>query len=220
MRVRTMVFATGAIMVQKVRLTSLVKQAIGSGLALKTNSTVRRIICKNGRAVGLEYLDSSGKEKKLMAKKVVLASNAIGTCRLLWSSGNGEYLGNSSGLVGKNFMIHPLGYVEGILDEANDACFGPQGSWIASHQFYETDPSTTFIRGIQCIYSRELAQQMLDLISLRKRHIGSKEFLSELKRRVRNTVSWESFMRIYQRFLRIEMLPSVAKDGRHSKSVL
>ena len=195
---------------------SFVKHAIGCGLVLKTNSIARRIICKNGRAVGLECLDSSGKELKLRAKKVVLAGNAIGTCRLLWSSGHGEYLGNSSGLIGKNFMIHPLGYVEGILDEANDACFGPQGSWIASHQFYETDPSTNFFRGYSMHLLKGAGPADVGFNSLMRKRatFGSKEFLSDLKRRVRNTVSvgiiCEDLPEVSNR---IEMLPSVAKDG-------
>ena len=55
-------------------------------------------------------------------------------------------LANSSGLVGKNLMLHPLGYVEGIFDYPLASNFGPQGCCIFSHQFYETMREREFKR--------------------------------------------------------------------------
>jgi choline dehydrogenase-like flavoprotein len=44
-------------------------------------------------------------------------------------------LANGSGQVGKNLMLHPLGYVEGLFKENLESDFGPQGCCFASHEF-------------------------------------------------------------------------------------
>jgi choline dehydrogenase-like flavoprotein len=56
-------------------------------------------------------------------------------------------LANSSGLVGKNLMMHPYGAVVGTYDEPLDSWLGPAGQSIESMQFYETDTSRGFVRG-------------------------------------------------------------------------
>ena len=47
-------------------------------------------------------------------------------------------LANGSGLVGKNLMLHPLGYVEGKFNKFLGSFIGPEGCCIASQEFYET----------------------------------------------------------------------------------
>lgn len=70
-----------------------------------------------------------------------MACNAIGTSRVLLNSYNSQFpngLGNSTGLVGKNLMLHPLGYVEGISKKFLGSNIGPQGCCLFSHQFSDT----------------------------------------------------------------------------------
>ena len=65
----------------------------------------------------------NGVERFQPAEVVILACNGIGTPRLLLNSASARFpdgLANSSGLVGKNLMLHPwpqvVGYVEDELD--------------------------------------------------------------------------------------------------------
>jgi choline dehydrogenase-like flavoprotein len=50
-------------------------------------------------------------------------------------------------MVGRNLMLHPLGYVEGVFEQALDGNLGPQGCCIQSQEFYETDAARGFVRG-------------------------------------------------------------------------
>src|SRR5258708_26494512 len=80
---------------------------------------------------------------------VILAANGIGTPRLLLNSASARFpagLANSSGLVGKNLMLHPWPMVFGYFDEELDGDRGPQ-TVMWSKEFYETDPSRRFVRG-------------------------------------------------------------------------
>jgi len=107
---------------------------------------------ESGNATGvLYYQDGELKEQK--AKVVVLACNGIGTARLLLNSTSAIFpngLANSSGLVGKCLMHHPVGSVLGVFDEwlGTDGG-GPRGSTMLSQEFYETNPDHDFIRGYE-----------------------------------------------------------------------
>ena len=66
------------------------------------------------------YKDLENNLKKISAKIIIIACNGIGTPRLLLLSKNKYFkngLANSSGLVGKNLMLHPLGFIEGKFPE-------------------------------------------------------------------------------------------------------
>jgi len=125
--------------------------ALEYGARLETHARVREItIDDDGNATGvLYYQDGELKEQK--AKAVVLACNGVGTARLLLNSTSALFpngLANSSGLVGKCLMHHPVGAVLGIFEEdlgmEDD---GPRGSTMLSQEFYETNPNHDFIRG-------------------------------------------------------------------------
>ena len=47
-------------------------------------------------------------------------------------------LANSSNQIGRNLMLHPLGYAEGKFDEFIASHRGPEGCCLYSHQFYNT----------------------------------------------------------------------------------
>lgn len=125
--------------------------ALRNGVELRTNCRVKEILVDNqGHAVGVRYFDSEGVECEINAGIIVLACNGIGTPRLLLNSRSERFpngLANSSDMVGRNLMLHPTGYVEGIFSETLDAHLGPQGCCILSQQFYESDPARGFLRG-------------------------------------------------------------------------
>ncbi|HSZ55884.1 MAG TPA: GMC family oxidoreductase [Tepidisphaeraceae bacterium] len=61
----------------------------------------RRIIVKNGKAKGVRFIDkTTGKEKQVLGKAVILAAGACESARILLNSN----VANSSGLVGKYIM--------------------------------------------------------------------------------------------------------------------
>ncbi len=132
-------------------------QAIRAGVQLRTNCRVREITTNDeGMATGAIYYDVDGTEHFQPAEVVILACNGIGTPRILLNSASPRHpqgLANSSGLVGKNLMLHPYGYVRGYFDVPQDGHRGPHIS-IWSHQFYETDRSRGFVRGFIYQFTR------------------------------------------------------------------
>jgi choline dehydrogenase-like flavoprotein len=126
-------------------------RALRQGARLKTRARVREILVdKAGRATGALYYDSKGDLQIQHARVVVLACNGIGTPRLLLNSKSSLFpngLANSSGLVGKYLMHHPVGMVVGVFDQWLGNDDGPRGSTMLSQEFYETDSSRGFLRG-------------------------------------------------------------------------
>jgi choline dehydrogenase-like flavoprotein len=117
------------------------KEARRLGLALVPEFAVSRVLVRDGKACGVEGFDEAGERRTFEADRVVLASSAIGTPRILLASRTDERphgLGNTSGQVGRHLMIHPLGHVEGIFHERLDTDAGPQGCMLYSLQFHRT----------------------------------------------------------------------------------
>lgn len=125
--------------------------AIRAGVELRTRCRVREIkLNDQGMADGVVYYDADGNECYQPAEVVVMACNGVGTPRILLNSACDAFpdgLANRSGLVGKNLMFHPVGFVQGVFAERLDSHKGPQGCCILSKEFYETDPSRDFVRG-------------------------------------------------------------------------
>jgi choline dehydrogenase-like flavoprotein len=112
---------------------------------------------KTGRARGALYYDRQGALHEQLARIVVVSCNGIGTPRLLLNSKSNLFpngLANSSGLVGKNFMLHPFRFLEGVFEEKLDGYEGPFGIPAMSQQFYETDPNRGFLRGYTLLLER------------------------------------------------------------------
>ncbi len=126
-------------------------EAILNGVQLKTGCRVREVVVDDkDRATGVIYYNERGEECFQRANLVILACNGVGTPRLLLNSRSPYFpdgLANRSGLVGRNLMLHPLGYVEGTFAEDLDSHLGPQGCCLQSQEFYETDESRGFKRG-------------------------------------------------------------------------
>jgi choline dehydrogenase-like flavoprotein len=120
--------------------------AMRHGARLITRARVAEItLDARGRASGAVYFDASGARQRARAAVVVLAANGVGTPRLLLLS----RIANSSGLVGRNLMLHPLARVAGVFDEPVYGHRGIAAGAIVSKQFYETDASRGFVRGLK-----------------------------------------------------------------------
>lgn len=121
------------------------------GVVIRTKSRVTEVTLDHrGRANGVIYADAQGAHHAVQARLVVLACSGIGTPRLLLnskSSGHPDGLGNQSGMLGKNLMLHPLAYVEAVFDHDMQSSIGPHGACILSQQFYESSPDRDFVRG-------------------------------------------------------------------------
>jgi choline dehydrogenase-like flavoprotein len=134
-------------------------QAIRSRIELRTRCRVSRIEADDqDMATGVHYVDENGHERFQPAQIVIMACNGVGTPRILLNSASGRFpdgLANSSGLVGKNLMLHPYAQIRGHFDEPLDGYRGPPiCTW--SMEFYETDPSRDFVRGYCFQFSRGL----------------------------------------------------------------
>lgn len=126
------------------------RDAIARGADLRTQARATRVVMSGGRARGVEYLDQAGTTHLVEAGHVILCANGVGTPRLLLLSATANHtdgLGNSSGLLGANLMMHPFAAVAGLFDEDLGTHSGSWGQQIQTMQFYETDPSRGFVRG-------------------------------------------------------------------------
>ncbi len=127
--------------------------ALAAGARLITGARVAEITLDGqGRANGAIWIDRGGARRVMRARAVVLAANGIGTPRLLLLSASGRHpdgLGNRTGLVGRRLMLHPLARVSGEFAETVAGWRGNAAGAIASHEFYETDPSRGFVRGVK-----------------------------------------------------------------------
>jgi choline dehydrogenase-like flavoprotein len=116
-----------------------------------TGARVRRIVVdRRGLACGAEWVDLRGTEHYQPAEVVVCAANGIGTPRLLLASAcprHPDGLANSSGLVGRNLMLHPLVSVAGLFDGPGEAWRAHAGALIHSLEFTASDPARGFVRG-------------------------------------------------------------------------
>lgn len=132
-------------------------QAIRARVELRTRCRVREIATdEDGMASGVVYYDPNGVERFQPAEIVILAANGIGTPRLLLNSASSRFpdgLANSSGLVGKNLMLHPWPQVAGYVEDELDGDRGPM-TVMWSKQFYETDPARDFVRGYTLQFNR------------------------------------------------------------------
>jgi choline dehydrogenase-like flavoprotein len=137
--------------------TSYFPQAIRNGVDLRTNARVHTLLVDGSRARGAVYEDlQSGARYEIRADIVIVCANGIGTPRLLLMSdgGSGNGVANSSGLVGKNLMFHPMAFVEGIFDDPMDSYKGARGSPLFVGEFHETDVSRGSVNGYTMIMVR------------------------------------------------------------------
>ena len=117
---------------------------------IRPNSYVRKISTdKNGRVDGVLYFDANKQEHLQKAKAVVICANGVETPRLLLMSKSNLFpqgLANSSGLVGKYFMLDlgslTLGTFAHPLNE-----FKSVRVTRVVQDFYDSDPKRGFYGG-------------------------------------------------------------------------
>ncbi len=98
---------------------TLLPRAVARGALIQADTKVTDVLVESGRAVGLRGhatnpdTGQTGGEVTVRAEQVILSAGAIGTPRLLWSTGLGEQLGP----VGEGLHVHPGSAVFGICEE-------------------------------------------------------------------------------------------------------
>lgn len=105
---------------------------------------------RRNRVSGVTYFDSEGREHQVRARVVVVAAHAVETPRLLLLSANATFpegLANSSGLVGKNFMAHPICTITGLFNQPLNGFKGPVMGDLITQDWYETDLNRGFVGG-------------------------------------------------------------------------
>jgi len=126
-----------------------IPRAVKAGAEIRDLAMVGRIVVNDaGLCTGVEYF-REGRWQFQRAKHVVVAGYAVETPRLLLMSANGRFtdgLANSSGLVGKNFMVQSNQAVWGLMDEEIRAYKGPPSLAITEHWNY-TDEGKDFFGG-------------------------------------------------------------------------
>jgi choline dehydrogenase-like flavoprotein len=103
-----------------------------------------------GLATGAEWMDDQGGLHFQAADVVLLAANGMGTPRILLASESVRFpdgLANSSGLVGRRLMVHPLAVVKGLFRDDVQGWRGHAGASIVSFQFYASDERRGFVGG-------------------------------------------------------------------------
>lgn len=84
--------------------------AVAAGVTLMTETRITRLeVSEDGRRVVAALGESSGVPVRIVAKRFVVAAGAVNTATLLLRSTSSQHpngLGNSTGLVGRNYMVH------------------------------------------------------------------------------------------------------------------
>ncbi|QDG68453.1 GMC family oxidoreductase [Pseudarthrobacter sp. NIBRBAC000502772] len=95
-----------------------VNPALAAGVELMTGTKVVRLILgPDGRTVVAALAERDGRIIRVEADKFILAAGAVNSAALLLGSATPEYprgLANSSGLVGRNYMVHNSTFFIGI----------------------------------------------------------------------------------------------------------
>ena len=120
-------------------LNTWLPRALAAGAEIRDLAMVGRIEAKKGRVTGVHY--HRGDEWRFQkARNVVVAGYAIETPRLLLNSATSEFpdgLANSSGLVGRNLMVHLNQSVYGYSQDEIRSYKAPPSLSLTEHWNYE-----------------------------------------------------------------------------------
>ncbi len=107
------------------RAHSYVTEAQALGTVLRNGATVRRVLVADGRAIGVEYEQRSGRRRELRrayGRRVVLAAGALATPQILRESGIGD-VGARGFYSDPGFLL--IGHVDGLRGgELLPGCMG------------------------------------------------------------------------------------------------
>ena len=100
-------------------VTTLRKALLSGNCQLRSETRVVRLLVDGaGTSItGVEAILPDGSRTTFTADRYVLAANPVEDARLLYLSGTGGPIGNSSGLVGRNLMLHHGVNVLGVFED-------------------------------------------------------------------------------------------------------
>ena len=132
-------------------LVTYIPRAIHAGAEVRPNAMVARIEHdQRGRVTGVLHFRGEGRELlRQRARNVIVAGYAVETPRLLLNSASSlfpEGLANSSGLVGKCFMVHSGHQVFARYEERINQYKAPPGLALTEH-FNRSMPENGFVCG-------------------------------------------------------------------------
>ncbi|MBM7866800.1 NAD(P)-binding protein [Heliobacterium gestii] len=138
-----------------------IPQALDAGVELRHGCMVNQVLCRpDDRVEGVTFL-FNGQEYRQRARAVILCASAIETPRLLLMSVDGRHpngLANSSGMVGKCFMLHS-GHE--VMARFSEEILPYKGTPVLAltQEFYETPADRSRARGFTILAhgSRPLA---------------------------------------------------------------
>jgi choline dehydrogenase-like flavoprotein len=110
------------------------------GADFRARATVTRVLTRRRRATGVIYRDGKGAEHTVQAAVVILAASVVQTPRLLLASANDDHpegVANSSGLVGRYFMIEPGAHVFGLFGEPTQVHLGVSAGQLMHRQAHK-----------------------------------------------------------------------------------
>ncbi|WP_440997045.1 FAD-dependent oxidoreductase [Arhodomonas sp. SL1] len=116
--------------------------AIAAGAEIRPHSDVLRVLTRNGRATGVEYVDGAGERQHQPARVVVLAASAVHNPGILLNSADQDWpdgLANGSGQVGRGFMTHSVAGVYALFEEETEPYMGVAGAQLSCRDGYAKD---------------------------------------------------------------------------------
>jgi choline dehydrogenase-like flavoprotein len=128
------------------------RRALAAGARLLTRTRALELEHDADGHVTALVCAGEGGRFRVKGRRFLLAANGMGTPRLLLLSRSGAFpdgLGNRSGLVGRNLMLHPYAKVEGLFDEPLGTWTSGQKAGIISFEFFSTRPGNDFKRGVK-----------------------------------------------------------------------
>ena len=119
-------------------------------VTLMSEVMVSKLLIRKSKVVGVEVVDQKRQVENIYCNKVILAAGAIGTPRVLLNTFDGIDANQhppGKSLIGKNLMMHPLGYAQGYFSEKINSEKGPQGVMLYSLEFYRPSEPVDFQLG-------------------------------------------------------------------------
>lgn len=170
------------------------RRFVEHGGRLITGARVRQItLDQQGLASGAIWIGIDGTEHFLAARMVLCAANGIGTPRLLLASANERFptgLANSSDMVGRRLMMHPLAVVTGFFEQALESWQGLNGSSLISLEFAEDDASRGFRGGAKWSLQPMGGGPAMETLKLLARRTDPAEFHARFERRFGHNLMW------------------------------
>lgn len=120
-----------------------------NNMKIRTGCQVRRVVHRDGKAIGVRYTDESGKEFMQPADSVVLSAWALNNARLLMLSGIGEQYDpvTGKGTLGKNLTYTLPQSIEFFLDKPLNNFMGSGGLGMAIGDFAGDAPAADVAQG-------------------------------------------------------------------------